>query len=298
VVVGVVLLKSYGATVFLGGPCVAGIISALVANRIAPRTRRETVWIGLASIATIGAMTLFLAVEGAICLIMAFPVAAPIAIMGSLTGQLLAHRDQPPSLGHLTLMLIAVPLGAGIEAAMPASATRTVLTAIEIEAPRAAVWEHVVSFSEIQEAPAWYFRTGLAYPLRARIEGRGVGAVRHCEFTTGAFVEPITVWDEPRQLAFDVIRQPPPLQEWSPYARVYAPHLDGFFRTSHGEFRLIELSPTRTRLEGRTWYSLRMGPSMYWNAIADTILHAVHRRVLAHVKEESEIRRQRTENRR
>ena len=136
------------------------------------------------------------------------------------------------------------------------------------------VWEHVISFSDITAPPRWFFRTGLAYPLRARLEGSGAGAVRHCEFTTGAFVEPITVWDAPRRLAFDVIAQPPPLQEWSPYTRVYAPHLDGFFRTSQGEFRLVPLDDGRTRLEGRTWYTLDMQPAMYWTAIADTILHA------------------------
>ncbi len=288
VIVGVLVLKTYGAAVFLGAPFVTGMLSAVVANRIAPRARRHTIMIGLASLALIGAATLFFAIEGAICLVMAFPIAAPISIMGSLTGQLLAHREQPSSLGHLTLILLAVPLGAGIEAAMPASAPRIVLTSMEIDAPASTVWQHVVSFREIQRPPAWYFRFGLAYPLRARIDGTGVGAVRHCEFTTGAFVEPITVWDEPRTLAFDVIHQPPPLREWSPYSRVYAPHLDGFFRTSRGEFRLVSLSPSRTRLEGRTWYFLDMRPSIYWNVLADTILHAIHQRVLEHVKEEAE----------
>jgi hypothetical protein len=291
VIVGVLVLKTYGAAVFLGAPFVTGMLSAVVANRIAPRTTRHTVMIGLASLAAIGATTLFFAIEGVICLAMAFPVAAPLAIMGSLTGQLLAHREQPPSLGHLTLILLTVPLGAGIEAAMPGSAARMVLTSVEIDAPASTVWQHVVSFREIQRPPAWYFRFGLAYPLHARIDGTGAGAVRHCEFTTGAFVEPITVWDEPRTLAFDVIRQPPPLREWSPYSRVYAPHLDGFFRTSRGEFRLIALSPSRTRLEGRTWYFLDMRPSIYWNVLADTILHAIHQRVLEHVKEEAEGRR-------
>jgi hypothetical protein len=288
VVFGVMVLKTYGAAVFLGAPFMTGMVSALVANRIAPRSRRHTLMIGLGALAAIAGVIIFMALEGAICLIMAFPIAAPIAMMGSLTGQLLAHRGQPPSLGHLTLMLLAVPLGAGIEAALPGGATRTVLTAVEIDAPAATVWRHVVSFGEIERRPAWYFRTGLAYPLRARLEGTGVGAVRHCEFTTGAFVEPITVWDEPRVLAFDVMRQPPPLREWSPYSRVYAPHLDGFFQTSRGEFRLIQLSPTRTRLEGRTWYSLDMQPSIYWNLIADGILHAIHARVLEHVKSEAQ----------
>ena len=57
----------------------------------------------------------------------------------------------------------------------------------------------------------------MACPISAEIEGKGVGAVRHCIFTTGAFVEPITVWDEPNTLAFDVTEQPPPMKELSPY---------------------------------------------------------------------------------
>ena len=287
IIVAVLGVRSYGASLFLGVPFVAGLISAFVANHIAPRTTRDTILIGQAALLAIGGVILLLAIEGAICLVMAVPIASPIALMGSIVGRLLAHRERP-SFNHLTVLLLAVPMGAGIEAAMPIAATRVVRTAVEIDAPAAVVWRHVVSFSEIERAPAWYFRTGLAYPLRARLEGTGVGAVRHCEFTTGAFVEPITVWDEPRVLAFDVASQPPPLHEWSPYSRVFAPHLDGFFRTSHGDFRLVDLGGNRTRLEGRTWYTLRMAPANYWHVVADTILHAIHSRVLEHVKERAQ----------
>jgi hypothetical protein len=288
IVLAVSVIRTYGAAVFLGVPFAVGLISAVVANRVEPQTRTATVMIGQAALAAIAGVIILLAVEGALCLIMAVPIASPIAAMGSIVGHVLARREQPPSFNHITLLLLAVPLGAGLEAAMPGASPRVVLTAVDVEAPPAAVWQQVVSFREIERAPAWYFRTGLAYPLRARLEGTGVGAVRHCEFTTGAFVEPITVWDEPRVLAFDVKSQPPPLHEWSPYSRVHAPHLDGFFRTSQGELRLIELAPNRTRLEGRTWYSLEMRPAIYWNAIADSILHAIHRRVLEHVKEQAE----------
>jgi hypothetical protein len=33
-----------------------------------------------------------------------------------------------------------------------------------------------------------------------------------------------------------------------------------------------------------------MQPALYWNTIADAILHAVHRRVLEHVKRSAEAR--------
>lgn len=82
---------------------------------------------------------------------------------------------------------------------------------------------------------------------------------------------------------------PPPLQEWSPYSSIYAPHVRGFFTTTRGEFRLVELPGGRTRLEGRTWYSLRMAPALYWHPVADAIVHRIHDRVLRHVKQLAEV---------
>ena len=58
--------------------------------------------------------------------------------------------------------------------------------------------------------------------------GQGVGAVRHCVFSTGPFVEPITAWDEPRRLEFAVTQNPPPMHEWSPYRDLTPRHLHGY----------------------------------------------------------------------
>jgi len=43
------------------------------------------------------------------------------------------------------------------------------------------------------------------------------------------FVEPITRWEPPARLSFDVRSQPLPMQEWSFYRRVHPPHLDASF---------------------------------------------------------------------
>jgi hypothetical protein len=165
-----------------------------------------------------------------------------------------------------------------------------VVSTIEVDAPAEIVWRHVVSFSELTEPPRWFFRLGIAYPVRATLEGRGVGAVRLCEFSTGAFVEPITAWEEPRRLAFDVTAQPPPLIELSPYRSVHPPHVDGYFRSRRGEFRLVPLPGQRTRLEGSTWYELDMAPPLYWRLWADAIIRVIHYRVLAHIKRLAEAR--------
>jgi hypothetical protein len=187
------------------------------------------------------------------------------------------------------LGLVVLPAAAGVEAARPSDhRLREVLSVIEIDAPADRVWDHVIAFAPLDEPTEWWFRAGLAYPRSASIEGHSVGAVRYCTFSTGVFVEPITVWEPGRRLAFDVVQSPPPLQELSPYADVHAPHLDGFFRSRRGEFQLVTLPDGRTRLEGRTWYELDMAPEWYWTHVADTIVHSIHARVLNHIRDQAE----------
>ena len=120
--------------------------------------------------------------------------------------------------------------------------------------------------------------------MAARIVGTGVGATRYCDFTTGSFVEPVTVWEEHRRLGFDITAQPAPMREWSPYRDVNPPHLDGYFRATHGEFRLIPLPGGRTRLEGRTQYVVSLFPQAYWTLPTGRLVAAIHERVLRHIK--------------
>jgi len=74
------------------------------------------------------------------------------------------------------------------------------------------------------------------------------------------------------------------MRELSPYRDVNPPHLDGYFRATHGEFRLSPLPDGRTRLEGRTTYVVDMFPQAYWRLIAAGTVEAIHQRVLRHIK--------------
>jgi uncharacterized protein YndB with AHSA1/START domain len=185
-------------------------------------------------------------------------------------------------------MGIALPLMLLFDLAGPVPALREVRTAVEVDAPREVVWRHVVSFPPLPEARELWFRAGIASPIGATIDGVGVGAIRRCDFTTGPFVEPITAWESPSRLAFDVAAQPLPMTELSPWARVFAPHLERALVSRRGEFRLVELPEGRTRLEGSTWYTLDLDPRFYWTRWSDAVIHAIHRRVLGHVKALSE----------
>jgi hypothetical protein len=181
-------------------------------------------------------------------------------------------------------VIVVLPLVSLVESRLHHSPEFVVTTAVEINAPPEVVWRHVIDFPELPPPAEWYFRLGIACPQRAKIFGTGVGAVRHCEFTTGTFVEPITSWEPGRRLAFNVTSQPAPMFELTPYRHVHPPHLHGYLRSNRGEFLLIELPNGHTRLEGRTWYEFDMFPQAYWTLWSDTLIHRIHVRVLKHVK--------------
>ncbi|HTO73854.1 MAG TPA: hypothetical protein VMJ30_08540, partial [Gemmatimonadales bacterium] len=73
-----------------------------------------------------------------------------------------------------------------------------------------------------------------------------------------------------------------------PFARISPPHLDGYLRSERGEFRLVALPDGRTRLEGSTWYRLRLAPEPYWQVISDALIHRIHLRVLEQIRRETE----------
>ena len=285
--ISVYTLGSYGAVLFFLTPFMMTAVGGFVFNLPEQRGAGPTALLGIAIIMITGFGMLLLALEGAICIAMAAPIACTVGVLGVFVGRALAAQTHS-AMHHAAFAAMALPLLAGAEARFAQSPITEVVSAVEIDAPPEKVWPHVIGFSELPQPRRAIFDLGIAYPVRARIQGSGVGAVRHCEFSTGPFVEPITRWQPPSRLSFDVAAQPHAMKEWSPFAAIYPPHLDHNIRSKRGEFRLLRLPHNRTRLEGSTWYQLDMRPARYWRFWADTMIHNIHARVLEHVKHLSE----------
>ncbi|HEY8164413.1 MAG TPA: SRPBCC family protein [Gemmatimonadaceae bacterium] len=282
----VVTMQSYGASLFFGLPFVIGVVTAYLFNRRYAASAADTAEVVFATIGVIGGAAWVIGAEGAVCLLMALPFAAGLALLGGIVGRRIALWDGA-SPANAVLAVVLLPIAPFLDS--PAShELHEVRSAIEINAPVDKVWERVISFPPLPEPSELVFRAGIAYPRRARLVGTGVGAVRYCEFSTGPFVEPITAWEPGRRLSFDVVKQPPPLRELSLYSSISPPHLHGYFRARRGEFRIVPLAGGRTRLEGTTWYELRIEPEAYWSFYADWMVSSIHHRVLDHIKRVSE----------
>lgn len=289
IALSVYAFRSYGVALFFATPFAVGAITAWVLNRTFLVTPGQTRQLVLLTLGTLAVLLLVLGREGAVCIVMAAPLAAVVGVMGGVAGREIAMMGQHASMRSATLGFLVLPMALVLE---PRAGTgvvqHEVRSSVEIAASPDVVWSQVVAFPPMPEPTDWFFQLGVAYPKHARIEGTGVGAVRYCVFSTGPFVEPITTWEPGHRLAFDVRSAPEALRELTPYRDVHPPHLDGFLQSRRGEFRLIALPNGHTRLEGSTWYTLEMGPEGYWQLFGDHIIHRIHRRVLDHIKVQAE----------
>lgn len=287
--------EEFGFVLFLVSPVVFGFVAGMAM----PTTRADggannviEVQAGVIAMLLVAALLLLmLGVEGLLCIIMASPIVLITGMFGGLIAYYFRVKSVSPS---SSIMMALLSVGSllvltGVEPLVrPEPPLTPVITTMEINAPPAVVWKNLVSFDTLPAPTEWYFRAGIAAPLRARIEGNGVGAVRYCEFTTGPFVEPITVWDAPRRLAFDVVENPPAMRELSPYPHLHTAHLDGVFESRRGEFLLTALPDGRTLRQGTTWYEHDLWPNIYWRWWTDALIHRIHLRVLKHIKDLSE----------
>jgi hypothetical protein len=288
---GTVIFHNYGWTIFVGIPFAMGFISVLIYSYPERRSLGRCLAVANAPVLLVGTGFLLFAMEGAICLLMAAPIAFAVASVGGLLGYSVqkAYWWRADSSKLFCSVALLLPLLMGLEhQAPPALPLLAVRSSIVVNARPEKVWQSVVSFSELPPPKEMIFKLGVAYPIRAEIAGSGVGAVRHCVFSTGPFVEPIQVWDEPRLLKFSVTKNPEPMQEWTPYREVHPAHLDGYLESQAGQFRLVPLDGGRTLLEGTTWYYHHLWPADYWQLWSDQIIHTIHMRVLQHVKSLSE----------
>jgi hypothetical protein len=190
----------------------------------------------------------------------------------------------------MLMLLVLFPALMGAEfASKPQPPLCAVHSQVYVDAPPEEVWKNVICFPQLAPPTNPIFALGIAYPTGATISGTGRGAVRKCKFSTGAFIEPIHIWNEPKLLKFGVESQPPSMHETGFLREIHPAHLQGYLQIKGGEFALSP-SGRGTLLQGTTWYTNRMWPVNYWRLWSDYIIQQIHMRVLEHVKKITETR--------
>ncbi|MBK1790587.1 hypothetical protein [Persicirhabdus sediminis] len=277
--------EDYGWTLFLALPIIVSFLSTMIWSSGQKTSYWSNSGLACASILLLGLLLILFAIDGLVCLIMALSLAVILAQVGTLLGIFVSRNVNRKNGTSISLMVcLLFPCLVSFEnATKPPPSIRKVTSSVLIDAPINEVWQTVIAFPDINTPAEGIFKMGIAYPIKAHIDGQGVGAIRYCCFSTGDFVEPITVWNEPHHLAFTVSENPAPMEELTIYGDFHAPHLHGHMVSKKGQF-ILKQQGDKVLLEGTTWYSHSISPEFYWGIISDEIIHKVHYRVLDHIK--------------
>ena len=278
---------TYGYGIFLASPFVIGAVVGYIANRKADLTNEETNKIvrraGFLSCLAL----LATALEGVGCMLMVAPLAIFAAMIGGIVGGDAGRRAREGATKGIVSAVAVLPAIFALEAAFPPSLLFSTEQTIAVHAPPDRVWKAIVRMDPITEPLSLIHHVGIAYPLRGRVFGEGVGALRYGDFSTGTAIERVTEWEENRKLTFVVLKDIPGLRELSPYRHVHAPHVHGYFTTLETSFELMARDGV-TEIVERTSHRLKLDPALYWLPFARYMVDTNNARVLRHIKQQAE----------
>ncbi len=132
------ILMNYGWGLFVALPFTMGLVAAVLYGFPQPRSLGGCIGVASLSVTLLGLALLALAVEGVVCLVMAFPIALPLAVFGGACGYRIQKRRwfQQDAPVFFALVLLFAP---GVEYAEHVVAWQSpvfaVRTQIDVQAP-------------------------------------------------------------------------------------------------------------------------------------------------------------------
>ncbi len=231
--------------------------------------------------------------EAGICVVMAAPFFYAGSALGSLISRLSLRKLRSRSIASCLVILPLVGLPA--EPLVPAPEREgQVQTVIDIDAPPEIVWKNTVEIPDVSSRELqWTFShnvVGVPKPVDARLEGQGIGAIRHLRWTRGVtFEEIVTDWQPDRYLSWNFRFGPHSIPE------AVEGHIkvdSSYLKLAGGDYRLDPLPNGGTRLTLTTRYVIATPINSYcdwWgriflNDFHGTVLNVIRHRAEAQAK--------------
>jgi hypothetical protein len=193
-------------------PLAIGALTIRLAPSEYRRSSTYAIFMPWVSIIIVAIGSIALALEAAICILMALPI---FLVLSSLGGFLFREKQpdsSKPSLPQNTMfgiILLAPYLVTPFEMQLPTNESHQVVeNEIRINAPASLVWENLVNIPSIRSNEQQYsiFHTfGVPKLKEATLTHEGVGGTRKAIFENGLiFTETIKYWDENRRIQFSI----------------------------------------------------------------------------------------------
>jgi uncharacterized protein YndB with AHSA1/START domain len=276
----VFVLGDYGASLFALTPFALGALAAFLRGADSPATFADCV--SSAFIATWLVMIglLGLALEGVVCIAMAFPLLICMVMVGAVLGYVLQRARWHRGVVATCLVMVSPVSMIGESAMERVPLPVEVVTEQYVQVSSEQLWRVLTTPTQLGLSSTILGRIGLTVPERIKLKVDGAQRMLECETSNETMDLEVLRYEEGKRLSFRPRSMVAPMKELTPYDEIHAPHLDGYFQVELGE---IELEPrldgtlvrATTRLRHRIW------PATYWEIFTYPIFDTMHHRVIS-----------------
>jgi hypothetical protein len=251
------------------------------------------VWAPFLVVLTFLCMALLFHLEGLICVIIIFPAFLIMATIGAVLYYTIA--DPQPDQTNKTLVVAAFALLPFLAAPLENQFNnpddlRRVENTIEISAPAAVVWQHIIRVAPIQAQDLGHSLIddiGFPRPVEATLTREGVGGVRHATFERGVeFIETVDEWVPLRRLSFSIVPNTATIPPTTFDEHVIVG--GRFFDVLRGTYELQSAGPGRTRLVLHSRQRLSTHLNWYAGLWTGYVMSEIQGRILAVLKRRCE----------
>ena len=260
-------------------------VGALGVHLYGWKTTFRGVILPVVGISALFGVVFLLGLDGALCLLI---LALPFLLSSIIGGLLVAViRFITGTNGQMSLAVILLfPFLAGpIESRLDGRYEENeVTTSVVIDAERSVIWRTLMEIDSIRdEELSWspIHAVGVPRPECARLDGEGIGGVRHIAWRNGIrFEEHITEWAPERSFSYDVVvhKESIPPDALDKHVRVGGKYFD----VLDGGYTLTPLPDGKTLVELRCRYRLSTRFNWYARLWGDFILDDFQR-VIPHL---------------
>lgn len=145
-------------------------------------------------------------------------------------------------------------------------AIEAVTTRCHIAASPEEVWHRLMFFEEVPQRARGLLRTVLPQPIRTAGEGKRIGAVVQCLYTSGCLMKRITAIEPPHTLRFEVVAQ--------------ELGIESCVTTVAGAYEIRGDADGAT-VALTTRYRGHLRPRLLWRPFERVVAHQLHRHILS-----------------
>lgn len=285
--VQLILKGEYGTTLFFSIPATIGFLIGYsrIYNSDEKRDRTlkkaiKSFCITLLIIAGLSGLLIEIGVEGAICILMAYPFLIIPVFSAFLIGNYVGKTDRKNKMNSLAIVVLFLlnPISYIFDS-YTKPIEDVVITEYIIKKSPAEVWDSLTSEIIFKKKLGLLFAKGVSHPKQL-IFNNTIKPNFICYTNNDTITLDILKMNSIKNIKFKLREQTIPMKEISPYNSINAKHLHNYFNVNYGEILLKPISKNKTKLIAITSYNYKIAPKWYWKLWSNYIINKMHLHVL------------------